>query len=211
MKPTIQLNDRAVDLDGNEVTIRFTLLNHNFSTLYKRENGKELLAYVALTNSYKSPFVMKGLSDKELHIAACKSLGLPVDYSPDTLVQECIKDFNKNFSYGVFGVIKEVYKGFELTRGTLSIINDVLIEYQKQVKDKLHTPVSSDDDKEEKKSVLNELKDITGNIKLLLSIAADLDEQTNKIRKIENKLESAETKKLRAQGNATIPRSARVD
>lgn len=209
MNDIIQLNNNLnLELTQDYFNINLALSIPEFATIASQPNkdkAKLELAYVALSSSYKSDLIMKGLSDKELHNAICTRLSLPVDFEVTPEIKNAIDEYKKHYNYGVFGTIAELYKSFEITRNSIAIINNILYKTQESVKNKLKGDLTI----EETSTLVGNAKEIIGYVTSIQSIASNLDKSINDLKIISEKVVAVENKEQRAYGGGKVPKTAR--
>ena len=201
------LVDNFVDVKDNSLTISVSLSIPEFSIIFNQANkelGKQELTYVALIGSYKSEINIKGLTGGEAHIASCKRVGLPIDYKPTEDVLSAIKYYNKHYSYGVIGILKELNRSFELTRVSINMINSILYNYQRTIKSKLAGELTD----EEVTTLNNQIKSIIDNTSQIRNISGSLESDITNLKKIEAKVVSIEKKSVTPLGGGSVPKSA---
>ncbi len=201
------LIDNFVDVKDNTLNISVTLSIPEFSKVFNqtdKKRGKQELTYVALLGSYKSEINIKGLTGSEAHIAVCKKVGLPTDYKPTADVKAAIKYYNKHYSFGVIGILKELNRSFELTRVSINMINSILYNYQRAIKTKLAGELTD----EEVTTLNNQIKSIIDNTSQIRNISGNLETDISNLKKIEAKVVTIETKSITPLGGGNVPKSA---
>ena len=204
MKDITILKDNFINIEDNTMVIHLQLSIAEFNAVYRSTNGKKKLSYVGLICSYNSDINIKGLVGEEAHIAACKKVGLPLDFTVDEQVKAAIKYYNKHYSHGVIGILKELHRSFELTRDSISMINSILYNYQRAIKNKLKGELTD----EEAITLNSNISNIISNTSKVRDISGNLEDDINNLKKIEAKVVAVENKVTIPLGGGVIPKSA---
>jgi len=210
MKDILILKDNFVQIEDKTLTVILPLTIPEFNIIYETiPDGNKVLSYVALLGSYNSHIAIKGLTGNEAHEAACKNVNLPLDFNAEPTVDKKVKDalkvFDDHYKHGVFGVIKELYKSYELTRQSISLINAVLHNSQKAIKEKLKGDLKEED----VKSLTASANDIIITSSKVRDIASAMESDISNLKLIEAKVIAAETNEIEPLGGGSIPKTAR--
>ena len=204
MKDITILKDNFINIADNTMVVYLQLSIKEFKDVYTSDDGIKKLSYVALLGNYNSDISIKGLTGKEAHEAACKKLGLPLTYKPDDKVIAALKYYNKHYSHGVIGILKELYRSFELTRDSVSMINSILYNYQRAIKNKLKGDLTD----EEAITLNSNISNIISNTSKIREISSKLDEDITNLKKIQAKVVAVENKTISPLGGGKVPKSA---
>jgi len=204
MRDLVTLKGYEVDITDEAVIVKLPLYIKEFKTLLQLENGLKYLSYVALISSHKSELVIKGLTGKELHLAACHKTNLnPVDKFPIE-VDAAIEYFTKFYDSGITGTIKELYKSFEITRRFISTLNNIMNDYQ--IKSALKTiDLNSEEEVNSFTKQTGAILDFSTKVR---NIATSLDDEVSKLKVIEAKVNAEDKKRDLPKGGGSIPQSA---
>lgn len=207
MNDIITLEKNKVSLTSNDVIINVSLHIpeiYNLIKTYGEELGIKYITYITFINSYKSDLVIKGLIGEELLEGARIKANLPVGFIPTEDIKEASNAFKKHYSKGLPGLIKEIYRSFEITRESTELINNISNGLQKALKEQIKGNVDS----KSLGATSTIIKDIISNVKYIRDIANSLDEDISKLKALENKLGALEKHKIVVQGDGTLPKTA---
>jgi hypothetical protein len=207
MKDILVLENNAIKVEDKTVIINMQLSIREFADVYYQEDkkfGLMELSYVAFTCSYNSPLVIKGITGAELHDAACAKIGLPKHYVPSEKAKKAQAYFKEHYAGGVFGIITELYKSFEITRGSIEMLNAISYRYQQAIKQKL----TGDIDDKVILELSKQLEFIINNAGKIRDINSSLDGDITKLKSLQAKIVAVETNAVTPLGGGSISKSA---
>lgn len=170
------------------------------STGTKKLRAFAELGYIWYCNNLNSPGINKGLEGKELDTAARDYFHLPKEWKKDDAFKVVESEYISNYNSSVVvKTIKSLLAGFKRSLGLVDTIDTMLVNIENQI-------VNTEGDQSPDK-----LSDFIKLNKELMNITADLPNNIEKLKKLEELYLKEEAKKQIGRGNTVVVNSMNPD
>jgi len=198
-----------INLDSGSATVSLPLLVKEIRDVYnKYKNKDEALKYISYAlymKHYRSEGNIQGLTENEKHKRACYNLELPNEYKPTEDIIQLMEYINYDMTKGIYGLLIQTNKNFELTRQTVVLLNkasEIQLEAITAILDKNVIT------KEEAIQLSTASKELLGNLKEARNLNLTLDGDIKVYKELVAKLIKTETNIALAHGGGQIPETA---